>query len=133
MVMTMVTRAMATSTRAFRTLRHRPMKRTVILTLAFWGMSPCIMAQTLIQEGVGVPGSVEIGASRKAVVERWGKSDAYLYTKVRKAPTTHPSNKRAAKSVIVKKVGRPKDIAFYHSLELFIYYTHDDTVRQIAT
>lgn len=108
-------------------------RRAVFFLLVLWGSLSHSFAQSVIQEGVGVPDSVVVGLSRSAVVERWGKSDSYLYTKVRKEPPTHPPNKRAAKSVIVKKVGRPKDIAFYQSLELFVYYTKSNTVHQVAT
>lgn len=105
-----------------------------IFTVFFLYVSFACMSQTevvIINEGKGIEGLVMIGESKKNVKERLGNSDSFLYTKYVKSALPHPKNKRDAKSIIVTKVGRPKNLFFYNSLELYISFDKTGKVNKI--
>lgn len=85
----------------------------------------------MFKEGYGNDSIVFIGESKKSIIKKYGKPNDFIYTKYRKLPSTHPHNKRSTKTVIVKKLGSPKNILYYSNLELFIHLNEDDLVDRI--
>lgn len=84
-----------------------------------------------IKEVIGIDSVVVIGEEKKSIKSKYGRSDSFLYTKYRKMAVSHPFNKRSAKTVIVKKVGRPSDTYYYKKLELYIHFGKNDLVDYI--
>ncbi len=104
----------------------------VIILLYSFGFGQEDNSIVLIEESVGVPGFILLRDTKKEIIAKYGRSEKFLYTKYRKNASTHPYNKRSAKTVIIQKIGRPKNVYYINSLGFYVFFYKDKSIRKIT-
>lgn len=80
--------------------------------------------------GYGIENVVRIGDSRKIIKEKFGRSDKFRIIRRKDSPLIEGREDKF-KVKTIEKIGRSKDIYYYHKLELYIYFGRGDIVKSI--
>ena len=83
-------------------------------------------------DSIGITGVLNWTDTKKDLVKRYGKADPFLYTRYRKMASSHPKNKRSAKTVIVTKIGKPKNAYYSEESSLCVYFGKNREVQMVS-